>query len=72
MKAKQFEKCVEQAKLTALPGRWGRVDSWGHITGSFVDLKAQNGFFAQHKMSHARVFIVTTGPHKGIWQQITY
>jgi len=70
MKAKQFQQTAQQAKLTILKGRWSRVDSWGHMTGAFVELKAQNGFWAQHKVSTGTVFVVTTGPNKGIWAEV--
>lgn len=72
MNAKGFEKATQTAKLTLLNGRWSRVDAHGFMTGAFVALKAQNGFWAQHKVSKGTVFVVTTGPNKGLWTEVTY
>jgi hypothetical protein len=53
---------------TKLPGKWQHCDPGGHGVGELVELVGQNGFWAQHKVSHGPVFVVTTGQQKGMWK----
>lgn len=70
MKAKQFEQARSEAKLTNLPGQWFRCDAVGHPVGLPVELKVANGFWGIHKHLTVRVFVITTGPNKGVWRTI--
>lgn len=40
------------------------------VTGESVELGAQNGYWAQHRLMGWRVFVVCTGAHKGAWAQV--
>lgn len=40
------------------------------VTGEAIELGGQNGYFAQHKVTGWRVFVVCTGANAGVWAQV--
>lgn len=40
------------------------------VEGEAIELGGQNGYFAQHKVTGWRVFVVCTGVHAGVWSQV--
>lgn len=53
-----------------LPGKWVKVDGFNIDWRNAVELIGQNGFFAAHKLHKCTVFVVETGPKKGIWTRL--
>ena len=70
-----------EVKYHKLPGRWYRVGQLPNketvFLGDAVELIGQNGYFGTYrKPKHVRwtaatlpVFVVMTGPSKGVWVQ---
>ena len=73
-KAKHYTTTPKQpkqnlGKYTELKGRFFRKEWVYQIETNGEELGGQNGYWATTK-DYATVFVITTGPKKGMWQRV--